>query len=177
MIGSDKIDLPIIFSLRRWRSTDASDFLEFRLEKKLDNTQPERDLYLANLAMHPPCSHTRSYLVVGTVLQWNPWSTQSLLSGTPVSQSASKSDIQELVKKFHQRGFVHGDLRDTNFISGSDGCVKLVDCDWGGKVSYPMSGSGLTWELDDGRPIGSIEITREDDRRILKKMQNSFSCM
>ena len=70
-----------------------------------------------------------------------------------------KSDLQELVAEFHNMGFVHGDLRDTNILSGDDGSVKLVDFDWGGRggaVSYPTP-----------RLNRDLRITKEDDLRIL----------
>ena len=79
-----------------------------------------------------------------------------------------KTDLQELVAKFHNEGFVHGDLRDANILSGDDGCVKLVDFDWGGRdgeVSYPTP--RLNRELVDGRSSEGLRITKADDLRIL----------
>ena len=79
-----------------------------------------------------------------------------------------KSDLQELVAEFHNMGFVHGDLRDTNILSGNDGSVKLVDFDWGGRggaVSYPTP--RLNRDLVDGWSSEDLRITKEDDLRIL----------
>ncbi|TFK76225.1 hypothetical protein BDN72DRAFT_830767 [Pluteus cervinus] len=80
-----------------------------------------------------------------------------------------KTDLWELVAKFHDQDFVHGDLRDANILSGDDGCVKLVDFDWGGKdgeVLYPTP--SLNPELLEGRSSESLVITRADDLRILE---------
>lgn len=79
-----------------------------------------------------------------------------------------KTQLQGLVAKFHDQGFVHGDLRDANILSGDGGCVKLVDFDWGGRdgeVSYPTS--RLHPELTDGRSSEDLKITKADDLRIL----------
>ncbi|KIM52792.1 hypothetical protein SCLCIDRAFT_63065, partial [Scleroderma citrinum Foug A] len=68
----------------------------------------------------------------------------------------------------HNEGFVHGDLRDANILSGDDGCVKLVDFDWGGRdgeVSYPTP--RLNRELVDGRSSEGLRIMKADDLRIL----------
>ena len=50
-----------------------------------------------------------------------------------------ETNLQQLVVKFHNKSFVHGDLQDANILSGDDGHVKLDDFAWGGKddeVSY-----------------------------------------
>lgn len=90
---------------------------------------------------------------------------------TQLTQSRWVTDLQELVAKFHDQGFVHGDLRDANILSGDDGCVKLVDFDWGGRdgeVSYPTP--NLNPELIEGRSSDGLRITKEDDLRILMNM-------
>jgi tRNA A-37 threonylcarbamoyl transferase component Bud32 len=77
-------------------------------------------------------------------------------------------DLRRLISEFHNRGLVHGDLRDVNIISGDDGCVKLVDFDWGGKddeVSYPTP--NLNPDLTKGRSSEGLRITKADDLRIL----------
>ncbi|KAF8989086.1 hypothetical protein BDQ17DRAFT_1434673 [Cyathus striatus] len=78
-------------------------------------------------------------------------------------------DLNKLVAEFHSKGYVHGDLRDANIISGEDGCVKLVDFDWAGRdglVSYPIV--RLNPELLDGRASRDRIIRKEDDMRILR---------
>jgi len=80
-----------------------------------------------------------------------------------------EEDLRQLISQFHNRDFVHGDLRDTNVISGDDGCVKLVDFDWGGKdgqVSYPTP--NLNPDLTKGRSTKDLVITKADDLRILE---------
>ena len=78
-------------------------------------------------------------------------------------------DLRQLISQFHNRDFVHGDLRDANVISGDDGCVKLVDFDWGGKdgqVSYPTP--NLNPDLTKRRSTKDLVITKADDLRILE---------
>ena len=87
-----------------------------------------------------------------------------------------KTDLQELVARFHDEGFVHGDLRDANILSGDDGCVKLVDFDWGGRdgeVSYPTP--RLNRELVDGRSSEGLRIMKADDLRILNNTRRHKS--
>jgi len=93
-----------------------------------------------------------------------------------LSERASKhwtkwnNDLMMLVKHFHDKGWVHGDLREANFISPAKEPEKimLVDFDWGGesgKVSYP------TWMLNeyliDRMTTKSLRITEENDVRVL----------
>jgi hypothetical protein len=57
------------------------------------------------------------------------------------------------MQNFHNKGWVHGDLREANFIIPAKGPDKimLVDFDWGGeseKVSYP------TWMSNDNLILG-----------------------
>ncbi|KAN0068531.1 hypothetical protein V8E54_013255 [Elaphomyces granulatus] len=56
-------------------------------------------------------------------------------------QKSAKAErvLRRLISEFYNRGLVHGDLRDANVISGDDGCVKLVDFDWGGKDGEVIS--------------------------------------
>ena len=80
-----------------------------------------------------------------------------------------ETDLNNLVLHFHDQGFVHGDLRDANILSGNHGTVKLVDFDWGGEegnVWYPMP--TLNHELLVGRVSEDLKITKGDDLRILK---------
>ena len=50
-----------------------------------------------------------------------------------------KGELLGLMSLFHEKDFVHGDLRDANIMCTNDS-VMLIDFDWGGKeghVSYP----------------------------------------
>jgi len=78
------------------------------------------------------------------------------------------AELQDLMDSFHEKDFVHGDLRDANIICKNDS-VMLIDFDWGGKegeVSYPTS--NLNAELLEDRVSDDLIITKEDDRRVLK---------
>lgn len=78
-------------------------------------------------------------------------------------------ELESLVAGFHAEELVHGDLRDANIICKGDSVV-LVDFDWGGKVgkvSYPTL--ELNPELLKGRTSDSLEITKDDDMRVLTK--------
>ena len=47
-----------------------------------------------------------------------------------------KGKAMDIVKLLHDVGFVHGDLRPSNFmISLKDRSLKLIDYDWAGKDS------------------------------------------
>ncbi|CAG8583965.1 13175_t:CDS:2, partial [Ambispora gerdemannii] len=72
---------------------------------------------------------------------------------------------------FHNKGFVHGDLRSVNILFGSTGDVKFVDFDWAGKdgeARYPESlNPQINWHKEVGlhKPIRSshdlhlVEVT------------------
>jgi len=98
-------------------------------------------------------------------------------SGVPIThadllrahQDRWTDELQRLVDNFHAEGLVHGDLRDANIICKED-CMMLIDFDWGGKdgeVFYPMT--NLNDELQQGRVSDDLRITKEDDRRVLRK--------
>ena len=78
-------------------------------------------------------------------------------------------DLTRLMQEFHEQGFVHGDLRDANFIvpTARPNKIMLIDFDWGGeagKVHFP------TWLLDEELMNGRMEslvITKEHDIRVL----------
>ena len=73
------------------------------------------------------------------VSEWNMWLVRFPSPCTRKSRCTSNGG-EDLLSQFHNRDFVHGDLRDANVISGDDGCVRPVDFDRGGKdgqVSYP----------------------------------------
>ena len=85
-----------------------------------------------------------------------------------------KSKIEDLVREFHQKGLVHGDLRLANFVFTSDEPRRmiLVDFDWGGKdgeVEFPHE------ELIEDLGVSNSElygrkITKEHDLKCLEKV-------
>lgn len=78
--------------------------------------------------------------------------------------------LTELVDGFHEKGLVHGDLRGANILCDESGkTIWLIDFDWGGcdgKVQYP------TWDLNEdlrtGRHSKTLDISKEDDNRVLR---------
>ncbi|KAI0263590.1 hypothetical protein BC834DRAFT_971273 [Gloeopeniophorella convolvens] len=81
-------------------------------------------------------------------------------------------DLRKLVGEFHEKGWVHGDLRVANFIVSKDRPeqIMLIDFDWGGdlsvgKVRYPTS--LLIGDLVDPRDPLNLDITKERDKRVL----------
>jgi serine/threonine protein kinase len=83
--------------------------------------------------------------------------------------------LKEKVVALHQRGYVHGDLRDTNLMvrkNGKPGLV-LIDFDWAGeigKVRYPMNvNRGPDLKRPDGVYDGEL-ITAEHDIDMLNIM-------
>jgi hypothetical protein len=78
-------------------------------------------------------------------------------------------ELHGLVKAFHAKGLVHGDLRWPNIICDVNG-MKVIDFDWGGRsgeVSYPDG--QLNPELTEGRENGNMKITKDDDLRVLRR--------
>ncbi|KAF8981055.1 hypothetical protein BDQ17DRAFT_1438644 [Cyathus striatus] len=173
---------PAVSKLRRWHNSSPQDgdFLEFEIYRCLHLTH-SRNLYYARTAederyiivkFAPPELLAYEYLPGG----WYGVAIEEL-GVVPISLhkhiadhfSNWERDLNKLVAEFHSKGFVHGDLRDANIISGEDGCVKLVDFDWAGRdglVSYPIV--RLNPELLDGRASRDRIIRKEDDMRILR---------
>lgn len=61
-------------------------------------------------------------------------SAERILDSRNLSNHAEKwlADIDDVVTKFHARGYVHGDLRPPNFIVDGE-TLLLIDFDWGGE--------------------------------------------
>ena len=79
------------------------------------------------------------------------------------------AELERLLDGIHAMDLVHGDLRDVNIICKGD-TVMLVDFDWGGQVGeavYPTF--NLNPELLWQRGSDSLKITKEDDKRVLRK--------
>ncbi|KAF8584767.1 hypothetical protein K439DRAFT_1345081 [Ramaria rubella] len=88
--------------------------------------------------------------------------------------------VSNVVDKFHNANFVHGDVRDANILVPIDGAnvVKFVDFDWGGKVQevrYPP----LVNNIDVWRPPGAFDgelITTEHDVEMVKHIFTVDRC-
>lgn len=84
---------------------------------------------------------------------------------------------QELVKKvcsFHDAGFVHGDIRNTNVMVRKDGGegMYLLDFDWAGRypdAKYPMHINRETVVRPDGAVDGGF-ITQEHDMFMIARL-------
>jgi hypothetical protein len=77
-------------------------------------------------------------------------------------------DLQKLMQSFHDEGLVHGDLREPNILCDGEK-MMLIDFDWGGQVGkacYPRA--RLCHDLMEGRDGTSPQITKGDDRRVLR---------
>lgn len=86
-----------------------------------------------------------------------------------------ETQLVELTKKFHNKGFVHGDLRNVNILC-TNKQFWLIDFDWGGmdgEAAYPTP--NLNLELLNGRRITyDLKIRQEDDIRILHNTLKRF---
>jgi hypothetical protein len=95
-------------------------------------------------------------------------------SAQQISSSEQEEEVRNFVTGLHQRGFVHGDLRDVNILSDG-GRFLIVDFDWGGKIGeaqYPNR--SLHPELLEGRVEGDLTIRPHDDLRILGFTMRKF---
>jgi hypothetical protein len=101
---------------------------------------------------------------------WYAVAMENLDNAVPINKchvDTAGPKIRDLVLFFHDKGFVHGDLRAPNIICKETN-VYLIDFDWGGKVdevSYPTG--NLNVQLTEGRDDASLKITKEDDLRVL----------
>ncbi|KAH8924591.1 hypothetical protein BT69DRAFT_1349368 [Atractiella rhizophila] len=97
-------------------------------------------------------------------------------------KTASPTDldgINGMLDELHQRGLVHGDVRDVNLlVSQSDPVrVMLVDFDWAGKmgeVKYPMNVN----RKDMWRPEGAVDgalIKAEHDMSMLDQISQKVT--
>lgn len=88
-------------------------------------------------------------------------------------------DIKSLVKAFHDRGLVHGDLRDANMMVDrkEPERIMLVDFDWGGNVNdgpvnYPTY--LVNEELKKHGSPNDLRITKEHDDQVLANTLNKL---
>ena len=82
-------------------------------------------------------------------------------------------NIRQCLVEFHQAGFVHGDIRDTNILVKTggfhDGCFLVVDYDSCGKIKqtrYPFNLNTRTVQRPKGA-IGGAVIEVEHDLEML----------
>ncbi|KAF8343363.1 hypothetical protein F5887DRAFT_1283597 [Amanita rubescens] len=189
---------PAVFKLRKY-PPPSNDYFSFKIQLLFPDPRPNRLLYVAqtpdekivlikfarrySIELHDFClglGHAPQILAFerlpggwyGIAMEW-------IESGVPITHSEStlsaahldrwKKELQDLVEKFHLAGLVHGDLRDANILCKEES-MWLIDFDWGGKdgeLFYPTA--NLNPELLDGRVSNDLRITKEDDRRVLRK--------
>jgi len=93
------------------------------------------------------------------------------------TKTRSNNVTKYCTQDFHDKGWVHGDLRAANVIVPAEkpDKVMLLDFDWGGecgKVSYP------TWRLNDvlvDKTVKNLRITKDNDVRVLNATLKTLS--
>lgn len=87
--------------------------------------------------------------------------------------------VEELVQKLHAKGFVHGDIRDTNLLVTKEEVqevdFKLVDFDWAGvagEVRYPMNVNHVRISRPETAQDGEL-VTKEHDIEMLHTLFSS----
>ncbi|KAI6164066.1 hypothetical protein EDD17DRAFT_1775794 [Pisolithus thermaeus] len=87
--------------------------------------------------------------------------------------------MRKCLKSFHDKGFVHGDIRDTNIMISHDRkSIKFIDFDWAGKVDdkntrYPFYVNTLEVERPDDVE-GCAPIQKCHDETMLKNIANDI---
>lgn len=193
---------PYISELPRFPATSENKKVQFRILKRHPDIQDYRHLYIAktsdekdiivkftrrySIELHAFCAesgHAPGLLGFGTIPGGWFGIAMDYIS-TAVNPSHSHllndlrtkwtEDLQQLVKSFHNKNLVHGDLRVPNMICKEEQ-IMLVDFDWGGRVgeaSYPTA--NLNPELTIGRGNTDRGITMDDDNRILTNTLNNL---
>ncbi|TEB27973.1 hypothetical protein FA13DRAFT_1736172 [Coprinellus micaceus] len=186
--------LPAISRLLK-RGPGPSAYVEFEIEDYYPSRQSYRQLYYARyrggedvetlilvkfsrtycIELHEYCfQQGHAPRILGFERLPGGWygiATEYLPEASPIKSAQLGPQLRELVAGFHERGLVHGDLRDANILSDGGERFWLIDFDWGGKegeVEYPTS--DLNPDLLAGRPGGDLKIRRADDIRILGNM-------
>jgi serine/threonine protein kinase len=90
--------------------------------------------------------------------------------------SELRSMLTRLVEGFHNKKFVHGDIRSTNILVPKEGTgelkIKLIDFDWGGlegRVKYPSAINHVTIPRPGGVVDGAL-ITMAHDREMIAEI-------
>ncbi|KAF8123121.1 hypothetical protein EV363DRAFT_1229258 [Boletus edulis] len=130
---------------------------------------PELHAFCARFG-HAPKLYAYERLAGGIIAIAMEYVNGEMLAPTsdPALQVKWITTLQGIVGNMHENEFVHGDLRPPNIMVVKDE-VMLLDFDWGGKVGearYPPV--RLHPQLEEGRSMSSVDITKEDDDRVLK---------
>ncbi|KAF8425038.1 hypothetical protein L210DRAFT_3458285 [Boletus edulis BED1] len=134
---------------------------------------PELHAFCARLG-YAPTLYAYERLAGGIIAVAMEYVNGEMLAPTsdPALQVKWITTLQGIVGNMHENEFVHGDLRPPNIMVVKDE-VMLLDFDWGGKVGearYPPV--RLHPQLEEGRSMSSVDITKEDDDRVLKGTMN-----
>ena len=90
-------------------------------------------------------------------------------------QDKVKCKVTSIVETLHEGGFVHGDIRDTNFLidlaslASDDVTVHLIDFDWAGRIGearYPMEINCTTVRRPKGVEGGELIAEQHDDEMV-----------
>ncbi|RUS20429.1 hypothetical protein BC937DRAFT_95255 [Endogone sp. FLAS-F59071] len=91
-----------------------------------------------------------------------------LAQDSKLSQSI-KTQAENAVKKMHDNGFVHGDLRLPNIMVGPNDSIQIIDFDWAGKTGETVYPYFLNPEVDWHEEVNAaVEIKPEHDIHMLK---------
>lgn len=192
-----KRGFPAVSKLRKYPPSESDDHLHFEIQSFFQDRESYRLLYVAetqqrqsilikftpwySILLHDICArsgHAPQVLAFERLPGgWYAVAMEYVKSAVSITQSTQfaahgdrwANELCELMDKFHSEGLVHGDLRDANILCKDDS-VMLIDFDWGGTdgtVSYPTA--DLNKVLLEGRVSNDLRITKEDDRRILKR--------
>ncbi|KAF8123117.1 hypothetical protein EV363DRAFT_1548941 [Boletus edulis] len=172
--------LPQLNRLRRYRDslspapTGDSSYIEFQM-KEFIAKDVKRHVYLASsssgdLVVKLTRSYSPELHAFCARLGYAPklYAYERLAGGIIAVAMEYITTLQGIVGNMHENEFVHGDLRPPNIMVVKDE-VMLLDFDWGGKVGeaqYPPV--RLHPQLEEGRSMSSVDITKEDDDRVLK---------
>ena len=100
---------------------------------------------------------------IGIAMEYFPLASRILDSESLLDHGESwKKEIDEVVKKFHDEDYVHGDLRPPNFIVNNSRLL-VIDFDWGGKegtATFPRK--RLNEVLRSGRWVKNITKSNDD---------------
>ncbi|KAN0088972.1 hypothetical protein V8E55_006029 [Tylopilus felleus] len=176
--------LPQLNRLRRYHDSlspaptgdsSSSQYIEFQMKEFLAK-DVHRHVYLASSSSGDLVKLTRSYSPELHAFCSSRLCSQAYVNGEMLAPSSDPAlqvkwitTLQYIVSNIHENEFVHGDLRPPNIMVVKDE-VMLLDFDWGGKVGEaPVC---LHPQLEEGRSMSSVDITKEDDDRILKGRMN-----